>query len=176
MFAMGGAWAQQGAQAGNHQLAGLQQDVAAMQREMGQARLELEVLRRENARLLQLVQAVGQNGAKDFEAQLQALKQQFQASQAELKQQILAEVTAQLDKLGTQMQKAAQEPAQSGADFKFTDDYPKEGIAYTVKAGDTLSKIAQANRSTIRDIQNANRISDPKSIRVGQTLFVPQKS
>lgn len=50
---------------------------------------------------------------------------------------------------------------------------------YTVKAGDTLSKIAKdhlGNASEYMKIFNANRdqLSDPDKIRPGQTLKIPQ--
>jgi nucleoid-associated protein YgaU len=51
--------------------------------------------------------------------------------------------------------------------------------AYTVKAGDTLSKIAKehlGNANAYMDIFNANRdqLSDPDKIRPGQVLKIPQ--
>ena len=56
----------------------------------------------------------------------------------------------------------------------FKDDFPKEGINYTVQAGDTLGEIARKNNAKLQDIVNANKIADPTKIQVGQTLFIPQ--
>jgi nucleoid-associated protein YgaU len=55
---------------------------------------------------------------------------------------------------------------------------PKE-TTYTVKAGDTLSKIAKdqlGNANAYMDIFNANRdqLSDPDKIKPGQVLKIPQ--
>jgi hypothetical protein len=50
------------------------------------------------------------------------------------------------------------------------------GKTYTVKAGDTLSKIAQAqlgNASRWPEISRLNGIRDPKAIKVGQKLRLP---
>jgi LysM repeat protein len=44
---------------------------------------------------------------------------------------------------------------------------------YTIKAGDTLSKIAVANGSTITAIANRNHIQDVNRIYAGQTLIIP---
>ncbi|MFD1606161.1 LysM peptidoglycan-binding domain-containing protein [Oceanobacillus luteolus] len=44
---------------------------------------------------------------------------------------------------------------------------------YIVKAGDTLSKIAQQFNTTVKIIQAANNISNPNFIRVGQVLTIP---
>ncbi|HEX2100078.1 MAG TPA: LysM domain-containing protein, partial [Candidatus Synoicihabitans sp.] len=55
----------------------------------------------------------------------------------------------------------------------FSDDFPKEGITYTVQRGDTLSSIAAKFKASVKDIQNANRLSDAGNIQVGQNLFIP---
>ena len=59
------------------------------------------------------------------------------------------------------------------AQITFSNDFPKNGEIYVVKSGDTLSKIAAQFGSTVRHIQNANKIEDPNTVRVGQKLFVP---
>ena len=55
----------------------------------------------------------------------------------------------------------------------FTEDYPKEGVSYTVQKGDTLAVIAKKTGAKQQDIINANKISDPARIILGQTLFIP---
>ncbi len=58
----------------------------------------------------------------------------------------------------------------------FSDDFPKTGVAYVVQSGDNLTTIAKKHNSSIRWIQNANKISDPvKEVKVGRKLFIPQK-
>jgi nucleoid-associated protein YgaU len=54
-------------------------------------------------------------------------------------------------------------------------------VAYTVKSGDTLSKIAKehlGNANAYMDIFNANRdqLQDPDMIKPGQVLKIPQLS
>jgi len=45
---------------------------------------------------------------------------------------------------------------------------------HTVKAGDTLSKIAAANRVTVQMILDINpQITDPDVIEVGQVIRIP---
>jgi nucleoid-associated protein YgaU len=56
---------------------------------------------------------------------------------------------------------------------------PAKETTYTVKAGDTLSKIAKdhlGNANAYMDIFNANRdqLSDPDTIKPGQVLKIPQ--
>ncbi|WP_176466764.1 LysM peptidoglycan-binding domain-containing protein [Terribacillus saccharophilus] len=42
--------------------------------------------------------------------------------------------------------------------------------SYTVKKGDTLSKIAAANNTTVKALQDLNGIDDPNHIEAGQTI------
>ncbi|MEZ2721025.1 peptidoglycan DD-metalloendopeptidase family protein [Paenalcaligenes hominis] len=46
------------------------------------------------------------------------------------------------------------------------------GGNYTVQVGDTLYKIAQQHGTTVQAIANANNITDPSQLRVGQVLVV----
>ncbi|HET7536431.1 MAG TPA: LysM domain-containing protein, partial [Candidatus Didemnitutus sp.] len=56
----------------------------------------------------------------------------------------------------------------------FSDDFPKEGVDYTVQAGDSIDLIAKKTNSKAKDIINANKLSDPSKIQAGQKLFIPQ--
>ncbi len=47
------------------------------------------------------------------------------------------------------------------------------GSVYTVKSGDTLSRIAAENGSSVDAIARANNISDPDKIQAGQRLVIP---
>jgi len=50
---------------------------------------------------------------------------------------------------------------------------PSSGETYTVQRGDTLFTIAQRLGTTVAALQEANNISDPNRISVGQVLIVP---
>jgi LysM repeat protein len=55
----------------------------------------------------------------------------------------------------------------------FAENYPKDGVSYTVQKGDTLPAIAKKTGGKVQDIINANKIADPSRIAAGQTLFIP---
>jgi len=55
----------------------------------------------------------------------------------------------------------------------FPEDYPKEGLNYTVQKGDTLAVISKKTGAKQQDIINANKLADPSRIAIGQTLFIP---
>ena len=79
------------------------------------------------------------------------------------------------DALGT-VSRASNSPAAT-PNVHFTPLPPNtQGVTYTVESGDTLASIAQRFNSTVRDIQNANKIANPKLLQAGQTIFIPQKS
>ena len=46
---------------------------------------------------------------------------------------------------------------------------------YTIKDGDTLSRLAQKFGTTVSELAKANNITDPEKIYVGDNLRVPQK-
>ena len=52
---------------------------------------------------------------------------------------------------------------------------PGEYIEYTVKEGEILSKVANANGARIRDVINANPDIDPDNVRPGTVLRIPIK-
>lgn len=58
-------------------------------------------------------------------------------------------------------------------DFSSTSD--AGAGSYVVKKGDTLSKIAAAHGIGWKVLAQANKISDPSKIKVGQTLVIPSK-
>lgn len=49
----------------------------------------------------------------------------------------------------------------------------QEGPVYIVQQGDTLSVIAQRFNISIEDLQNANNITDPNALDIGQRLLIP---
>ena len=168
------------------QLAGVQQDVEYLMQTLKQLRLEVEVLRgdvsearrSEQSALLRQNQLVENYNTfvQNTHTEFKRLKDEAAAMDERQKREIVDVVTRQIEKMGAQMQSTM---ARSGStrtqQQTFSKDYPKEGVSYTVRSGDTLSKVAQAHGSSVRDIQNANQISDPRDLRSGQTIFIPQR-
>ena len=154
---------------------GIKEDVSALQQQVGSLSLEIEALKTVcddlKAQLLQLHnQSQIAINPQLIDSQMQSLQSRFDLALNEAKQDILKQLSKKIDQLMiTPVAKAAPEK------ITFSEDYPKSGIVYTVQPGDTLSKIAQEQQSSVKDIQNANKISDPKSLKVGQELFIPQK-
>ena len=173
------------ASAQNVALADLQQDLALMKREVGQLRLEVEQLRRENEILDRKLKTVQNSsvGSESVRTEVSAVKAEVATQNDALKREIVSLVRKDIEALADQTNKALDKLAKAigsrpvaEVPVSFGDDYPKTGITYTVKSGDSLSKIARMNNSRIKWIQDANKIADPnRGLRVGETIFVPQQ-
>lgn len=50
---------------------------------------------------------------------------------------------------------------------------PADTIAYSVKADDSLYKIAQNNNTTVRAIMAANPDLNPRNLEIGSKICVP---
>lgn len=169
-------------------LAGLREDVRLLTQRVGELNLRVEQLEHDNATLQKKADAG--SPAYATVAQLNEavadLNRSLRAAIASSKTETLQHVAVQMEKLATQTNAAldslsrgsAPRQASSGAaaapsQAGFSSNYPKEGIAYTVQKGDTLARIVQKTGAKMDDIVNANKITDPTKIFVGQVLFIP---
>jgi LysM repeat protein len=167
-------------------VANLTQDVSLLSQSLKTMRLEMEELHRENARLRAEIAAASSN--TDTEAQIsnlaqaiETLRREYRSADEVQKQQILAEVNQQVSALAKETQSAINSVANAvesqprvAPSVHFSDDFPKTGKPYVVRSGDTLSKIARQHGSTVKYIQNANKIVNPsRDLQVGETIFIP---
>ena len=173
----------------NAAFASLNQDVQYLGERVKKLSLAVEVMERENQQLKRSLEAQMKahkamlSRFESLNASIDARLQGQSSRDAALKKEILGEVSVQIKKLASETQKAldslskaiGSEP-QIEVPVEFDDNYPQEGVAYEVQPGDTLSGIAQKLNSTVRDIQNANRIADPSRLAAGKTIFVPQSN
>ena len=160
------------------EMASLRQDVLLLSQRVGELTMTVEQLTRDNAAL----QARTSQSYITLEQLNKAIADMNRTLQSELtdqKKEVLAQVAGQLEKLGRQTNAALDALAKNQAtrpavQTSFSEDFPKEGINYTVQNGDTLAVIARKHNARLQDVINANKIADPTRIRVGQTLFIPQ--
>ena len=160
------------------ELASLRQDLLLLNQRVGELTMAVEQLTRDNGAL----QAKASQSYITLEQLNKAIAETnrvMQGALAEQKKEVLAQVASQMEKLGRQTNVALDALAKNQAtrpvvQTTFSEDFPKEGINYTVQNGDTLAVIARKHNAKQQDIINANKISDPGRLRAGQTLFIPQ--
>lgn len=162
------------------EFANLREDVRGLTQRLGELTLRLEQLERENAELRQRSGTLEKTQATlaQLNEVMADLNRNIRVAVTTSKEEILQQVSGQLEKLGKQTNGALESlgkpsPARPMATVVFADDFPKEGVSYTVQKGDSLAVIARKTGARQQDIINANKISDPSRIVVGQTLFIP---
>ncbi len=162
------------------ELASLREDVRLLTQRVGELTLTVEQLNRENSSL-QAKTSQSYVTVEQLNKAVADLNRTTQSALADQRRDVLAQVARQIEALGRQTNAALDALAKNQAtrpavQTNFTEDFPKQGVNYTVQSGDTLSAIAQKHNARTQDIINANKITDPTRIRVGQTLFIPQRN
>lgn len=168
------------AQTPSIELANMREDVRGLTQKVGELSLKMEQLERENAELRQRTAKLDQSYAtmSQLNDAVTDLKANVRSAVATAKTETLQQVATQLEKLGKQTNAALADLAKNQAvratvPTSFSENYPKEGVSYTVQKGDSLATIAKKTGAKQQDIINANKIADPSRIDVGQTLFIP---
>jgi len=162
------------------ELANLREDVRGLSQRLGELSLRIEQLERENGDL----RAKHGSAEKGYATLVQLneavadLNRVIRSAVATSKTETLQQVAVQLEKLGKQTNAALDSLAKAQATrpavtTSFAEDYPKEGVSYTVQKGDTLALIAKKTGAKQQDIINANKLADPSRINLGQILFIP---
>jgi LysM repeat protein len=162
------------------EVASLREDVRLLSQRVNELSLRVEQIERENNDL-QAKSSQTYVTLAQLNAAIADVQKTMQAAMRDQRRETLQLVSAQMEKLANETQAAINALAKGAATRPavstpaFVDDYPKEGVSYTVQRGDTLSSIAHKTNARMQDIINANKIADPTRLQVGQTLFIPQQ-
>jgi len=171
------AMAQSGSPSLGSMVASLRQDMRIMSQQVGELSLRIEQLERENSALMQATEGLDRTYAtiSDLNQAVTELNSLITSGDRDTQAKAAKAIEALAIQTNAAVDSIAQGVAQRNAIStpKFDDNFEKTGISYTVQRGDTLSSIAARHKSSVKDIQNANRIVDPTRIQVGQTLFIP---
>lgn len=161
------------------EVANLREDVRGLSQRLGELALRVEQVERENAELRAQLSAAGraQVTLAQLRESLAESAREARAAVAASKAETLQQVAAQMEKLAKQTNAALESLGRTnGARAPaagFTEDFPREGVSYTVQKGDTLAVIARKTGARAQDIINANKLADPSRIQAGQVLFIP---
>jgi LysM repeat protein len=163
-----------------NQMADLGQRFVELEQQYNLMKLQVDNLVAENNRLKQDIAVRKKGSATDqveslIKARLEAQKRDTDQTIKEQHERLLQMIAARLDGVSVARTSATLTPAPTppAGTPAPTGDFPRNGVVYTVQTGDTLSKIATLHGSTVRYIQDANNITNPNSVQVGQKLFIP---
>jgi len=135
----------------------MSQDTAQLEQRVSKIEPQLRAittLQNENAKLRDEVKAL-----RDELAQVKADRETLRK---QITDDIVARITTVIEK-----QNAQKPPPRNNPTGKET------GRVHVVEAGQTLSEIARAYKSTVAIIVQANNMKSADSLRVGQELFIP---
>ena len=162
------------------EFANLREDVRGLTQRVTELSLKIEQLERENSDLRNKSSVADRSYATVAQLRdaVEDMNRTVRSAVDSSKKETLQHVAAQMEKLAKQTNAALDAMAKSNAtrpavQTHFAEDYPKEGVKYTVQKGDTIAEIAKKLGVKAQDIINANKITDPSRITVGQTLFIP---
>lgn len=161
-------------------VANMREDIRGLQQRVGDLSLRLEQLERENNELRSRVSGTDRNYATVLQLNqaVEDVNRAIREAVATSKNETLQQVATQMEKLAKQTNAALDSLAKSqgarpAVQPTFSEEYAKEGTSYTVQKGDTIALIAKKTGARMQDIVNANKLSDPSRIVVGQSLFIP---
>ncbi len=173
-----------------YQVANMAEDVRILEEAIRSMRVELDNMRRENTQLRQQVgtyesridSSVGQLATVgQLNQAIAAAVSSLEQRDVKMKNEIILQVTDQITEFANSVNKSlsgmpAPKPKKDPDVLtSFHSNFPQTGTPYVVRSGDTISGIASKFGSTVDWIQNANKISHPRFLQVGQTLYVPHK-
>jgi LysM repeat protein len=161
-------------------IASMREDIRLLDERTRALTADIEQLKRENRELRTSAAGASNVSREQFNAAVAELDKAIRAGDKD----IALQLTKQMERLAQQTQ-AALDTIAKGSSGRITTSgptpavpdvkYPEAGVTYTVEPGDTLAGIAQKFSSNVQWIQAANKIADPRTLQVGQTLFIPQK-
>ena len=162
-------------------VANMREDVRLLNQRVGELLLRVEQLERENGDLRSKNASATQSCATvaQLNEMVADLNRTVKMATANAKAETLQQVSAQMERLAQRTNAALDSLAKGvggrapAAPPTFSEDYPKEGLPHVIAKGESLASIAKRYGAKQQDIINANKISDPSKIQVGQTLFIP---
>jgi len=172
---------------GAAEFANLREDVRGLTQRIGELSLRVEQLERENGELRQRASAANVSYAtlNQVNASLADLERSLKTTIARSKEDTLEHVGTQMARLArdtnavldslakASVPRSSATATTTAAAATFSDNFPKEGVHYTVQKGDFLAAIAKKTGAKPQDIINANKLADPDRLVVGQNLFIP---
>lgn len=79
-----------------------------------------------------------------------------------------------IERMGIVLEEVTRENSQLREEIEAIKSSLNVGVEHTVRAGDSIARIASQYGTTVEAIVTANNLANPDRISVGQKLFIPQ--
>jgi len=168
----------------------MQEDIQALQREVGQLRLRADSLEQDNAELkkriptsLEIKNMVENVVAASRAEVSKDLEKKIAQANDDSRKEILAEVAKEMkvfaDETNAQLDKLAHAIGSTPTPHPttVTSGPPRNysnGFEYKVQKNESLTLIAKRNNVSVNDIRQASHLTSD-SLREGQTIWIPKK-
>ena len=153
------------------------EDTLIVQDDLRRMRGRLEVLEQEVERLTRQVAEAGGEQSRAVQGQMQGVNSSLDDMQKRLRAMEATRETDRKEIIDTLSRKITEvmnkQGARSTSSNKPRKPISNEGYEHEVAPGETLSAIAKAYGANSADIMDANGLSSPDKLRVGQKLFIP---
>ena len=148
----------------------LQQEIRALRGQVEGLELETERLRRNFTQVQEDQRLRDQALTRETETRISELDRRITGLDR-AREQDRKEIIERLSQTIEQVVARSRTPARTSTPRQTHSGY---GYEHVVGPGETLSHIASAYGVTTRSIVDANNISNPNVLQVGQTLFIPE--
>jgi LysM repeat protein len=173
-----------------NEVADLREDVRGLTQRVNDLSLRVEQLEHDSAVLRAKLDASGKPAdavtAEQLDGAVADLNASIKTAVGSSRAEILQTVATQMENLAKQTNRALDSVARAtpavqaspiasapAPKTEFADLSGKAGINYTVVKGDSVGLIAKKTGARTQDIIDANRLTDPSRIQVGQVLVIP---
>ena len=166
-------------------LTNLEEELSFIKRSLGIMDLEIEGIKAQQKKQQEMINSLmkmatvrkssSENlSSNNLKQMMDALRSERIASRTDILKRIQS-LASQTEKSLNLLRQSVLDTNPSKKPSSFNNDYPKQGIEYTVKLGDTLGKISKKFNSKISWIKNANKMNNPDKLTPGEILFIPQQ-
>lgn len=165
--------------------AALREDMMALQDENRRLKGQIEALDLEMERLSRSIDALRSTPSGPTFADVQALQQRITALEGQIRsldaarerdrKEIIDTLTARFTQVLTAQSQSRPRTASAAPSAPARRQGTQEGYEHVVEAGQSLSAIAAAYGVSVRAIVEANNLTNPNNLRVGQKLFIPAR-
>jgi LysM repeat protein len=166
------------------EVADLREDIKGLTERVSDLSLRVEQLEHDNAELKAKLDSSGRGRdmvtAEQLNSAVSALNASIKSAVDSSRSDILQTVALQMENLAKQTNKAldsvarnSEGPVAQAQPARSDASAAAQGASYTVQKGDSVGLIAKKTGARVQDIVDANKLTDPSKILVGQVLVIP---